>query len=419
MACVNDTAAKAEMLPEGATVPVIRDLPLRSHAVMPERPVREVVELLFERAGAEAVALVDRSDRPVGLAVRARVLLKLSHQFGWAVFAKRPIAEIADSSPLVLGDETSLAAAVEAALDRPGEEAWDDVLIVDPEGRLRGLLPVRDLVTRQSTLLATVIVDRELARSRAAEAEETNRIRGQFLAHVTHELRAPVNALSGMLELIDRALGRGEIDKARERLAKLRGSVVSLRSLVNNILDLSKIEAGRMEVHVEEVDLQALLEEIADMARVLIAGRPVAVHVLPPVGPTTVTSDGLKVRQILVNLVGNAAKFTVSGRIDLGLETTSQGPAIHVDDSGPGIPPERIEALFEPFTQLDDPSVRRQAGTGLGLTIARNLAALIGGRIGVVSVVGEGSRFSLHLPARPLHSDDFKENSRCNPPSFS
>ena len=241
MAGVNDTAATAEPLPEGATVPVIRDLPLRSHSVMPERPVREVVELLFEQAGAEAVALVDRDERPVGLAVRARVLLKLSHQFGWAVFAKRPIAEIADGAPLIVADDTSLAAAVEAALDRPGEEAWDDVLVVDGEGRLRGLLPVR-----QSTLLATVIVDRELARSRAAEAEETNRIRGQFLAHVTHELRAPVNALSGMLELVDRGLARGELDKARDRLAKLRGSVSSLRTLVNNILDLSKLEAGRM-----------------------------------------------------------------------------------------------------------------------------------------------------------------------------
>ena len=409
MAGVNDTAATAEPLPEGATVPVIRDLPLRSHSVMPERPVREVVELLFEQAGAEAVALVDRDERPVGLAVRARVLLKLSHQFGWAVFAKRPIAEIADGAPLIVADDTSLAAAVEAALDRPGEEAWDDVLVVDGEGRLRGLLPVRDLVTRQSTLLATVIVDRELARSRAAEAEETNRIRGQFLAHVTHELRAPVNALSGMLELVDRGLARGELDKARDRLAKLRGSVSSLRTLVNNILDLSKLEAGRMEVHVEVFDLQAMLEEVADLARVLIAGRPVVVRVLPPVGPPRVASDELKIRQILVNLVGNAAKFTEAGHIELGAELTAQGMAVHVDDSGPGIPPERIASLFEAFTQLDDPSVRRHVGTGLGLTIARNLAELIGGRIGVSSVVGEGSRFSLHLPQHtetPPHSEE-------------
>jgi signal transduction histidine kinase len=170
-----------------------------------------------------------------------------------------------------------------------------------------------------------------------------------------------------------------------------------LRGTVNNILDLSKMEAGRLELHPEPVAIPPFLEELAATTRVLIGPRPVTVQVALRDAPAEVVVDRQRLGQILLNLLSNAAKFTDEGRIELGAALGPDGLHFWVADSGCGIKQEDLDRLFVPFGQLEDARTKTHAGTGLGLVISRSLAQLLGGRIAVQSRRGEGTRFTLHL----------------------
>jgi signal transduction histidine kinase len=170
---------------------------------------------------------------------------------------------------------------------------------------------------------------------------------------------------------------------------------------VNNILDVSKLEAGRMEVAAAPVDLAALAEEVAATTRLLVGERPVEVRAEVVAGLVLAT-DAQKVRQVLLNLASNAAKFTDRGEIAIQAAPEEGGGALlSVADTGCGIADEDLPRLFVPFGQLEDAATRTHEGTGLGLVITRSLAALLGGRIDVTSRRGEGSCFTVHLPRTP------------------
>ena len=172
----------------------------------------------------------------------------------------------------------------------------------------------------------------------------------------------------------------------------------NLRALINNILDLSKIEAGKTDVLNESFDIVVMLREVAETTRILIGNKPVNVEVIAHDGPVFINSDPVKVKQILTNLTSNAAKFTENGKIVLSIITEGENIKISVSDTGMGIKETDLNRLFQPFSQLEHTRSKKYEGTGLGLTITENIVRLLKGRISVSSKFGEGTAFTVYLP---------------------
>jgi signal transduction histidine kinase len=254
------------------------------------------------------------------------------------------------------------------------------------------------LVLHQGFALARSLVEREAALARAADLEELERMRSRFLAHTTHELRSPVSAVVVIAELIRRHAERGDWPMVAEKVPVLLRMASTLRTTVDNVLDLSKLEAGKETVELDDVDLGRVLQEVAELARLACHGKPVEVVVAPGPALPSLRSDEKKLRQILINLAGNAAKFTERGRVTLEAAVDGGLLRLRVTDTGIGIRPEDLPRLFTPFGQLDEATTRGHPGSGLGLVIARSMAKLLGGRIEVESCHGEGSIFTVVLP---------------------
>ncbi len=368
--------------------------------VAPDEGVEKVAQLFFGRPDLEAVALVEEG-RPVGLLTRGRLLVKLARNFGHELYAKKPVTRIADLAPLVLPHDVALATAVERALERDAASVYDEVIIVDGQGRYLGYSSVRELVQEQGAALERTALEREAALARASDLEKVDQLRTRFLAHATHELRSPVNAIVALAELVRMACERSNLEQVRAKLPMLLRAAATLRGTVNNILDLSKVEAGRMDVAIGPVDLAELARDVATTARLLVGEKPVAVEVEVEAA-LVVASDAQKVRQILVNLVSNAAKFTQRGSIRVAVAAQEDGgAAVSVADTGRGIAEADLRRLFVPFGQIEDASTKTHEGTGLGLVISRSLAELLGGWLEVASREGEGSMFTVHLPGAP------------------
>jgi signal transduction histidine kinase len=378
----------------------VEQLLFQAPPVAPTQTAREVADLFVANERLDAVPVVD-GDHAIGLVTRSKLLLTLFRRFGFEVFGRKPITAIANLHPLVVRIDDTLQEVLSKALQRPEDEVYDEVLVADRDGRHRGLLSVKHLVLQQSSLLANTLLQRELATARARELEGIDRVKSRFIALVTHELRAPVNVMIGTAELCEAAQKKGDMQGLDRFLAMLQSSAAQLRTLVTNILDLSKIEAGRMEVVPELVDVVDLVREVAQTVRVLVKGRPIRVEVLAHEGPVIAETDRLRLRQVLTNLGSNAAKFTERGSIEFDVETPADAPiTISVRDTGIGIRAEDQAQLFSAFSQVEDAASRVHDGTGLGLAITRQLLDLLGGTIEMHSVHGEGSSFIIRLPHR-------------------
>lgn len=229
-----------------------------------------------------------------------------------------------------------------------------------------------------------------LLRRQNEDLERARQHQGQFLSTVSHELRSPVNSVLGFVELIE-AREKTLQDKSRANLVRIRESAQRLLRFINDLLDLSKAEAGRMEIHLADFELTTVMQEVAEATRALVVGRDVQVEVHAPAS-LTVRSDELRVRQILTNLASNAAKFTESGRIAIVLRP-GRDVTIEVSDTGAGIPEESRKLIFEAFRQVGVSA----GGTGLGLSIVEHLVELLGGSIELESELGRGSTFRVHL----------------------
>ncbi|PKO36330.1 MAG: hypothetical protein CVU33_18945 [Betaproteobacteria bacterium HGW-Betaproteobacteria-6] len=231
-------------------------------------------------------------------------------------------------------------------------------------------------------------------------AEAANKAKSEFLANMSHELRTPMNGVIGMIEL---ARMNPTDDETREYLDIAQASAGSLLDILNDILDVSKIEAGKLHIEHMPFEFAPLVDEVLRLMTPLIKEKHLSgACQLPPDLPETLIGDPLRIRQVLLNLIGNAVKFTREGSITVSVRVVETGPAdillaVDVADTGIGIPADRLESIFHAFTQADTSTTRNFGGTGLGLTISGQLVKLMGGQLTVVSQQGVGSTFTFTL----------------------
>jgi len=290
----------------------------------------------------------------------------------------------------------------------------------DRVGMVTAAAVYEDLASSKDECLGSVILIRDITAAKEAEkelkkakeiAEEAALAKSEFLATMSHEIRTPMNAIIGMADL----LWETELTPEQKQYVQVfRSAGESLLGIINDILDISKIEAGRLTLESIDFNLRELLEKVCEIMAVRAheKGLELAYHIAPDV-PVELMGDPLRLRQILTNLIGNALKFTEKGEVVVKIKKQEEKDGVvemlfSVRDTGIGIPPEKVNSLFKKFTQVDSSTTRKYGGTGLGLSISKNLVELMGGRIWIESKLGEGSTFYFTIKA-PLQSEPRKE----------
>lgn len=310
---------------------------------------------------------------------------------------------------------------------KDGSLFWANVVITriqDAQGNLIGFSKVtRDLTERKAAEneirklneeLEYRVMERtaqlqeanEILRERTREAEEANRLKSQFVSNVSHELRTPLNAIIGYTFLLKDGVCGEVKEEQQTALDGIERNADDLIRLINDVLDLAKIEAGKLSLELEQVDLGPLIAELVEsMGRFINQKdqKPIQVEVKLPSDLPPIESDRVRIKQILINLLSNALKFTHEGKITIEAKAfpAKGGIELSVQDTGIGIRPEDLGKIFNKFHQADGQSTREYGGVGLGLAIVKDLLHLLGGEIWVESEVGQGSTFTVFLPTRP------------------
>jgi signal transduction histidine kinase len=263
-----------------------------------------------------------------------------------------------------------------------------------------------DLANRCAMALENARLYQEADALRIA-ADTASEAKSNFLGSMSHELRTPLNAIGGYAELIEMGLRGPVTPEQRTDLTRIRQNQRHLLTLITEILNFVRAESGRMEYRFSEVSIESALDDVAEMLQGPINDRHLTLDRRPGTADAQVWADPDRVRQILINLVMNAVKYSAAGAgtITLSYTMTRHDVIIQVADTGPGIPPEMLEAIFEPFVQLETGLTNRKGGVGLGLAIGRDMARAMNGELSVDSTVGFGSRFTLALPRTPASAD--------------
>jgi signal transduction histidine kinase len=275
---------------------------------------------------------------------------------------------------------------------------------------------VRPFTDKQIELLTTFADQAAIAienvrlfdeiQDKSRQLAEASERKSQFLASMSHELRTPLNAIIGLTEMMVSNAARFGTEKALEPLRRVNAAGTHLLSLINEVLDLSKIEAGKLELNPEAVDLSRLIDEVIGTAGQLAEKNQNRLVVEAQENLGALTADSMRLNQILLNLLSNACKFTKEGEVALRVRKVADGRdwvELAVADSGIGMTDEQQAKLFQDFTQADSLTARRYGGTGLGLAISRKLARMMGGDVTVASELGKGSVFTVRLPQSAPH----------------
>jgi Amt family ammonium transporter len=229
-------------------------------------------------------------------------------------------------------------------------------------------------------------------------AQTANQAKSDFLANMSHELRTPLNAIIGYSEMLIEEADDDGLDTYSEDLSKINSSGEHLLALINDILDLSKIEAGKMDLHIEEFDFETLLKQVEATAKPLVEKNKNKFIIKSKIKELKLQNDQTKLRQILFNMLSNAAKFTKKGTVTLTISKDDNDIKFAVTDTGIGMNEEQLDKVFEEFTQAETSISRDYGGTGLGLPISKNMTELMSGKMNVESVEGEGTTFSISIP---------------------
>ena len=264
---------------------------------------------------------------------------------------------------------------------------------------IRSALRARERQYDVRDYLVVLAESREEAEAARAEADAANRAKSEFLAVMSHELRTPLNAIGGYAELIELEVHGPVTDEQRDALRRVQKSQRHLLGLINGVLNYARIETGNVNYDIEVVPVDEVLATCEALIAPQVRARQLQLLLSACRPGTNVVADREKVQQIVLNLLSNAVKFTdPGGSIGVSCVVKAGTVEIRVTDSGRGIPPEKIDAIFEPFVQVDVRLTRTQEGIGLGLAISRDLARGMGGDLSVESRLGEGSTFTLALP---------------------
>ncbi|HEY8208034.1 MAG TPA: ATP-binding protein [Myxococcaceae bacterium] len=304
----------------------------------------------------------------------------------------RPVEAVAGK---ILSDRGEISTVVTILHDR--REALERVALY--EQLRRG---ADELEAKVQTATAELADQNELLRRQAIQLEQASAAKSQFLANMSHELRTPLNAILGYCNMMVQGVNGDMTQSQKRSLMRIDSNGRHLLEVINEILDITRIEAGRMPLHTSEVRIQELLNEVLAELEPIITRSKLPVLAEMPGSLPVLYSDRQKVKQIVLNLLSNALKFTPQGsiRITTNYDSRAKELLIAVQDTGIGIAPENQERVFEDFQQVDSSPTRPYGGTGLGLSICRRLATMLGGRITLQSVLGQGSTFTMHLPRR-------------------
>jgi signal transduction histidine kinase len=263
---------------------------------------------------------------------------------------------------------------------------------------------------RKLELQRTAVLEREQAARNAAE--EANRAKTDFLRMMSHELRTPLTAIQGYLELLEMGIYGGMTEEQISILRRIESNERHLLAIINDLLDFARVDARRVELRIAPLPVRDIRLAVDPVCRPQIDSRQLSYEWRASDDSLVVRADREKVRQIVVNLVSNACKFTPRGGfIGVDCACSDRSVEIRVSDTGPGIPTPKLDAIFEPFVQLDTGLTRSTAGTGLGLAISRELARAMGGDLAVSSTLGLGSTFTLTLPRGDVESDLLPETT--------
>jgi signal transduction histidine kinase len=293
--------------------------------------------------------------------------------------------------------------------------AWTNKAVLDAGGRVTEILSIGSDITerkRAEDELRAVKAGLELrVAERTAElvvardrAEESDRLKSAFLATMSHELRTPLNSVIGFTGLLLQGLAGPLNEEQAKQLMMVRGSGQHLLALINEVLDISKIEAGQVEIHNEPFDLSESIRQVVQTVTPQADKKGLRIETDGAAGLGRIVGDRRRIEQIMLNLLSNAIKFTKSGDVRVAGRREGGRMIIRVTDSGIGIKPEDLGTLFRPFRQIDSGLTRQFEGTGLGLAICKRLAERMGGDISAESRWGVGSTFQVILPLEPEES---------------
>jgi signal transduction histidine kinase len=373
----------------------LEDLPVHRVEFEADSPVASLKDFFDAHIEVPGVIVSDAGTYVTSIS-RDALFRRLSRAFGREVFLRRRIREFLEvwpQEPLRCASNCTIHHAVELALERPGQSAYDPILVAYPDGSL-GLVEMHALLVAQSQVLA---LTRMVEEQRQA-AEAANRSKSEFLANISHELRTPLHGIASYARF-----GRDEVDSAEPAelltyFAQIEQCTDTLLHLVNDLLDLSKMEAGKMRFDKQEAILSDLIEGVVDEFNSLCAERDLRVVYTPAERETFLFLDPERIKQVVRNLLSNAVKFSSpGGRVTVRLRRVGNVLLMSVCDQGPGIPPEELETIFDKFVQSSK-TKSGSGGTGLGLAICREIVMGHEGRIWAENNQGPGATFYCELP---------------------